>query len=149
MTYEIRIERLPKQYTAFERATVPWSGIGEAFGRIFGEVVAYAGSHGAAPSAAFAQYPEMREQDVDMIAGFVVSNPITPSGSIEAGELPEGDAAICLHVGPYEELSKPYAAIEEWLKTSGREQQGLPWEVYLSMPDENPPRTEIVFPLKG
>jgi AraC family transcriptional regulator len=149
LNYEIEVRRLPKQHTAFQRVTVPWSGIGEAFGRIFGEVLAYAGAQGAIPSGAFAQYPEMREQDVDMLAGFVVSKPLAPSGKIEAGELPEGDAAVCLHVGPYEELSKPYAAIEEWLKTSGREQAGTPWELYLSMPDENPPRTEVVFPLNS
>jgi effector-binding domain-containing protein len=124
------------------------NGIAEALSRIFGEVIACLGRTGATPLEAFARYtihPDGAEVDIE--AGFSTTGKVKPEGRIEAGSLPGGEVATVLHVGPYDRVGEAYEAVTAWLKQTGRASEGQPWEAYLSMPPEDPPRTRVYFPL--
>jgi effector-binding domain-containing protein len=149
MSYEPEIVTREAMPTAVVRTTVPMSGIAEALSGIYSEVVAYLGRAGVTPIEAFARYT-VRDGGaaVDIEAGFSATGPVQPEGRIEAESLPGGEAATVLHVGPYDQVGEAYEALAAWLAGKGRQQEGQPWEVYLSMPDEVPPRTLVVFPLR-
>jgi effector-binding domain-containing protein len=149
MSYDPEIKTLEARSTAVVRTTAPMSGIAEALASIYGEVIAYLGRMGVTPVEAFARYT-IRDGGaaVDIEAGFSTTRPVEPEGRIGAGSLPGGEAATVLHAGPYDEVGAAYEALGAWLAEKGRAQEGQPWEVYLSMPDEVPPRTLVVFPLK-
>jgi effector-binding domain-containing protein len=148
MSYEIQIRQLERQDTAFVRATCRWDEIGAVLSGIFAEVTAQISASGAQPTGgAFGRYTP-GETEVGIEAGFTIATPIVSAGRVEAGELPGGEAAVCLHVGPYDAVAAAYEAIETWIREQGREASGAAWEVYLTGPEVQPPRTEVVFPLR-
>ena len=148
--YEVEIHELAPTHTAVIKKTVAWSEISGALAGIYPEVLSYLHTAGIEPERApFARYAP-RDAGVEIEAGFMTeATPIQGNGTIEPSRLPGGEAAVCLHVGPYAGVSEAYEAVTAWLKEQGREPAGAPWEVYTSPPDEDPPVTEVVFPLKG
>ena len=147
MAYEIETRELMEKPTAEIHVVAAWHGIADALAGIFGEVMEYVGIDGiGSDGIAFGRYTP-RGAEVAIEAGFTTLKPVAPSGRIQPGRLPGGEAAVCLHVGPYGEVAKAYEAVQEWIAKEGRKPGGPPWEAYLSGPDEDPPRTEVVFPL--
>ena len=148
MGYDIEVRQLQRQDTAVIRAKCRWDQLGDTLSGIFAEVWSHINTTGAQPTGiAFARYrPETAEVGIE--AGFTVAAPIARGGRVEPGELPGGEAAVCLHVGPYEEVAAAYEAVQTWMAEHQREANGAAWEVYLSPPEEQPPRTEVVFPLR-
>ena len=53
--------------------------------------------------------------------------------------LDEGRAVQCLHVGPYDTMREPIAAMEEFAKAHGLKLAGKHHEVYLSDPRRTAP----------
>jgi DNA-binding transcriptional MerR regulator/effector-binding domain-containing protein len=79
-----------------------------------------------------------------------VSGPMaTPRGRrLEMRSVPGGEAAVLVHVGPYETLGEAYQALAEWIGRHGYRVSGPPQEIYLTSPqDPGPPVTEIRFPV--
>jgi effector-binding domain-containing protein len=147
MSYEVKVRTLERADTAIVRETVPVGGIPEALTNAFGQIAAYLGRSGIAPAGSvFGRYT-MHGDRVSIEAGFTVGVPIQGEGRVQPGELPGGEAAVCLHVGPYDAVADAYAAVQQWMEANSRVAAGVPWEVYLSPPDEQPPRTEVIFPL--
>jgi effector-binding domain-containing protein len=148
MSYEPRIETREPTPTAVVRVTVPMASIAETLGSIFNEVIEHLGRTGGTPVEAFARYTiHEGGADADIEAGFTASGPVRPEGRIEAGTLPGGEVATVMHVGAYDQVGEAYQAVEAWLNEQGRVTVERPWEVYLSMPDEVPPRTRVDFPI--
>ena len=147
--FEIR--ELGPRHVASVRETIRQEQIPEAMGRIFGLVAAATAKQGITPSElAFARYHSFGGS-IDVEAGFSVPVPIQPDGEVRPGQLPEGPAAVALHVGPYDTLADTYAALEGWLQEQGREADGAMWECYLTDPESEPDpqrwRTEVYVPL--
>jgi len=146
--YEVELHELAPTPVAVIRKTVAWSEIGATVGQILGEVGGYLKGIGAEADAAFGRYDAQGDK-VAIEVGFTTDKPVKGQGEIVPSELPGCEAAVCLHVGPYDTVSEAYAALTAWIKEAGREQAGAPWEVYTTPPEEQPPVTEVVFPLKG
>jgi effector-binding domain-containing protein len=146
MPYDIAVRRLEPQHTAVIRATCAWSEIPATLGAAFGEIFPCVAQSGAVPGMPFARYTPHGDT-VDVEAGAIVSQPIPPAGRVVPGQLPGGDAAVTLHVGPYEGVAAAYEAVQAWLTEHKRVAAGDPWELYLTPPEANPPQTEVVFPL--
>jgi effector-binding domain-containing protein len=89
--------------------------------------------------------------DIDFEAGCLVDGPLEHGeGRVEAVELPGGEVAVAIHVGPYERLAETYEAVQRWVAEQGRTAGAPMWEVYLDDPDTTPRdalRTEVVVPL--
>ena len=147
MGYDIEIRTIDRTDTAVVHKNVGWAEIAATLGAIFGDVMTYLTDMGVGTTGmAFGRY-EPQGETVTIEAGFSTAGPIEGDSHVVPGELPGGEVATCVFVGPYEDVAKVYEAIEGWVAAQGRQIGGAPWESYLSMPDENPPRTEIFFPL--
>lgn len=72
-------------------------------------------------------------------------------GEIQAGQLQGGEVAFTTHSGPYEELAKTYAAVEEWMEENKLTKSGAPWEWYITDPGQFPDpkdwKTEVFYPI--
>lgn len=148
MQYDIRVENLQRQDTASVHTTCTTDEIAEPLSAIFSEVMAHIAASGVHPTGgAFGRY--VPEQDGFQVeAGFTVSAPIPAAGRVVPGELPGGEAATCLHIGPYDEVAAAYEAIDSWLREHHREASAPPWELYLTGPEVQPPQTKVFFPLR-
>jgi effector-binding domain-containing protein len=148
--YKVEVRRLAPSQTAVIFASVPFGEMASTLGEIFDEVLHYLHALGVEPASnqAFARFVVHQEEGrVDVEAGFATTRPVFPAGDVTPGELPGGEAAVCLHVGPFNEIDKAYTALSEWVTSKGRQPAGVPWELYLSVPGEYPQRTEIYLPL--
>lgn len=160
MDYDVTVRQLDQQEVVGIRTTATQDTIGEQFASILPEVMGYLGEKGILPDGPpFARYFEFRSDFVDMEVGFPISSihtgePVAPDDQrIVSDELPECRAAVVEHRGSYQAIHGAYMAIEEWMKGSGEEAGGAPWEVYVvamaDTEDVDALRTEIVQPLKA
>jgi effector-binding domain-containing protein len=122
--------------------------IGEAYAKITQFLIELNEKPAGAP---FVVYYNMDMQDLDMEAGYPVSQVLPGKDEIKAGYLLEGMVAACEYTGPYPEMGSTYEVLTQWIKDNGYEATGVSYEFYLNDPAETPPqqlRTQIVFPLK-
>lgn len=72
-------------------------------------------------------------------------------GEVVVKEIPGGEFATVLHVGPFEKLHETYREFYQWLAGSGREvKHGPSTETHLNDPETTPPedlRVEVSIPL--
>ena len=152
MAYECEIKEQPAQPTLSIRTRTPLQEMPQILGQAYGAIAQYLCALGEQPAGPpFVAYYNMDMKDLDIEAGFTVSTKTTGSGNIEAGELPSGKMATCVHKGPYSDLEPAYAALSEWIEAHGYEATGVAYEFYLSDPGEVPPQellTQIAFPLR-
>ena len=113
-----------------------------------------AGAALAGPPVAVYHDPEFSAESVDIEWVYPVppgvKGPVTtPAGrTLEPRTVPGGEAAVIVHVGPYETLGESYQALADWIGQHGYRMSGPPREIYLSSPtDPGPPVTEIRFPV--
>jgi effector-binding domain-containing protein len=143
------------------RTIVPMAqlDVGALFGAALGRLFPYLGQHGLAPAGApYARYAEFGPERADVEIGVPLAEPATrlpplaADGEIGSTELPGGEVATYLHVGPYPDLGQAYQAVEAWLAESGRTAGGAPWESYVVGPDqvdqdESRLETRVCWPL--
>jgi effector-binding domain-containing protein len=110
------------------------------------------GELGESPAGApFVVYYNMDMQDLDVEAGYPVSQALTGKAEVQAGNLPAGMVATCDYSGPITEMGPAYEVLTQWIKDNSYEATGVVYEFYLNDPAETLPqhlRTQIVFPLK-
>ncbi len=113
------------------------------FGAALGRLFPYLGQHGLALAGApYARYAEFGPERADVEVGVPLAEPppglppLAADDEIGATELPGGELATYLHVGPYPALGQAYQAIEAWFAESGRTPGGAPWESYVVGPDQ-------------
>jgi AraC family transcriptional regulator len=148
-SYEIR--SIPRQDTAVVAVTSPLDGISESMGKAFEKTFHALGATGVAPAGPpFARYFNM-EDPFEYEAGVVVATPFAGSDEVKPGELGGVEAAVGMHVGPYDTLERTYDAMMEWITGQGRSVAGPMWEVYLTDPSSEPDpqawRTEVFIPV--
>jgi AraC family transcriptional regulator len=149
-----RIARLEALRIIYIRHLGPYDQVGAAWGRL----MPWAGMRGLLG-------PGMRilgvvHDDPESVpaeqlrydAALVVNRPVTPEGDIALGEIPAGDYAVALHIGPYSRVFDSYAHLcGVWLPQQGRELAAAPaLEFYFNSPADTPPdelRTELWLPL--
>jgi effector-binding domain-containing protein len=146
--YQVEVHELAATPTAVIRKTVAWSEVATTLSHIYHEVHNVLVRSALEAHAVFARFDPQGAR-VAIEAGYTTDTPVRAAGEVEPSELPGGEAAVCIHVGPYDTLKEAYNALAAWMKAEGREPGGAPWEVYTTPPDEDPPVTEVFFPLKA
>jgi len=156
MTYSVTKKTLAPQPVLIVRRRIPRSAIAATIGEVLPHVFMYAQQNGIALAGLpFTRYIEMGHGLITIEPGMRVADPASPQsageGEVIADVLPGGPVATTMHVGPYEQLSDAYAAIERWIEAQGLAKSGAPWECYINDPGEHPDpkdwKTEVFWPL--
>lgn len=142
-------ERAAQHYAGISR-TVTMDGMSAAVDESFPELFAWLAGNGIEASGP----PFIRYLIIDMAAGLEielavpVSAPVTGSGRVRPGVLPEGSYAVLRHTGPYDGLISANAALQRWAGEHGVEfdtrqtGNGSVWrsraEHYLTDPSKEP-----------
>ena len=139
--------------TAVARATLTVAEVGPWLGKTYGAVAALLAARQAGPAGPpFARYHMLGEGRFEVEAGFPASRQIEGNGDVQPSELPGGQAAVTLHIGPYDQMEPAYQALASWVSDHGGELAGDAWEVYFSDPSAEPDpatwRTQIVQPYR-
>jgi effector-binding domain-containing protein len=148
---EVEVEELEAQPVVQIRFKATREEIGAKLGQAYGELMAHvAKNKGKRTLSPLARYFEIDGDTIDMAAAIAVEEPIPGTDRIEASELPAGKVASIWHTGPYEGLEKTYAAFETWLAENGYEWETESWEIYVSVPNDQPDsgKTQIFRALK-
>jgi len=152
MSYNCTIEEKPGQPVLSIRTRSAVQDLPEVFGRCYRAIAQYLGELGETPAGApFAGYYNMDMQGLDIEIGFPLTQPLEGKGEIQAGFIPAGKMATCLHIGPYKEIEPAYNALIEFIAQNKHESTCVAYEFYLNYPVETPEeelQTQIVFPLK-
>ncbi len=152
MSYQCELINRPAQPMLAIRTRSAVQNLSAVLGQAYDAVMQQASQQGAQPAGApFVAYYNMDMQDLDIAAGFPFAQKLAGQGKVQAGEIPGGPAATCLHVGPYDQVGGAYEALQKWLQANGRETTGIAYEFYLNDPQVTPPaqlQTQVVFPLK-
>ena len=151
MTYECELVEQTARPTLVVRARAPMDRLPQVLGPAWGQIMAYAGKAGEAPTGPpFVAYHDMDMQNLDLEIGLPFAQALDGEGDVRPASLPAGTAVETVHVGPYDHIGDAYEALQAWLQEHGREPAGAPYEHYLNDPDEVPPgelRTRIVWPV--
>ena len=153
MSYECEVKERSAQPTLAIRTRTAAENLGHVLGEAYGTIMQYMGELGKQPvGAPFAAYYNEDMEDLDMEIGFPVGRELPGRGEIQAGEIPGGRVATCLHTGPYGDIGPAYEALVEWMEEKGHEPAGPAYEFYLNDPEEVPSeelQTMIMFPLRS
>jgi effector-binding domain-containing protein len=153
MSYQCEVTKRASQPTLNIRTRTAVEDLPRVLGQAYGSIAQYLGELGEQPAGPpFVAYHNQDMQDLDIEIGFSVARQLPGRGDIQAGEIPGGKVATCLHIGPYSEIGPAYTALSQWMEEQGYEPTGVAYESYLNDPEQTPPeelRTQIAFPLKG
>jgi effector-binding domain-containing protein len=142
----------PVQPTVCLHTVAPVSELPRVLGEAFSLLMAHLGKHGELPAGPpFVGYCNMDMQALEIEVGFPVSRTLPAEGRVEACEIPAGEYASTIHVGPYQTIERAYAALSEFIASRGREATGISYEFYLNDPAITPQdqlQTQILFGLK-
>ncbi len=148
MEYAVTLEQRAEQPAAVVRGHVDVEELPAFLGGAFGEVGAALGAQRLVPAGPpFGRY-RIVDGGFDVEAGFPASSAVAATGRVEPTVLPGGPVATTMHVGSYDGVSAAYAAVQEWVGSSGYVVAGDPWECYLDEPDVAEPRTLVCFPCR-
>ncbi len=153
MTYEITRRDVPAQAIVSIRERLAVSELPAFFGRAWGDLYHHLQLLGVQPAGGpFALYHAFGPDGIDTEACVPYAGDLTASGRIRARLLPAATVAETLHVGPYDELTKAYDALHEWVARQGLESAGPHRELYLNEPGPDLPpsayRTVIQVPIQ-
>lgn len=140
------------QSTLVVRTRTQVQDLPEVMGETYGVIFQYLGELGEEPAGApFVAYHNMDMQDLDVEIGVPVRTTLNGKGDVTACEIPAGQYATCIHVGPYSELKATYASLSNWIQENGYAVTGIAYEIYLNDPtqvSEEQLETQLLFPLK-
>lgn len=153
MTYPCEIKDRAAQPTLAIRMTVSVQELPARLGASYGAIGQYLGMMGQAPvGAPFVAYYNMDMQALDVEIGMPVAKSLPGKDNIQAGEMPAGKYATCIHTGPYDASEPAYTALTQFVMENGYKATGVAYEAYLNDPSNTPPEalmTQILFPLKA
>jgi effector-binding domain-containing protein len=152
MDYTIELKEEAAQPVLAVRFRSPVEELPAQLGRIYGGIISYIqSSGGTTPLIPYVAYFNMNMQDLDLEAGFTVTEAAPGEGEVCAGEIPAGKQVTCIHKGPYAASEKAYNEMTEWMQKNQCIPTGIAYEFYLNSPEEVPESellTRIMFPLK-
>lgn len=150
--YGCKLIDQPAQSTLSIRYPDAAENIQQIIGQALYMIIQYAGELGMKPAGApFAAYHGRNGHKMDVEIGFTFGQKLKGKDIITASEIPGGPSASCIHVGPYDQLGGPHAALQQWMLENNYNGAGVRYEFYLNDPQNTPPdklETQIVLPLK-
>lgn len=152
MEYVCEIKEQDARPTLSIRTRTAVQDLPRALEQSYGTIMGYMNELGEQPAGPpFVAYYNMDMADLDIEVGLPVARTLPGQAEIQAGAIPGGPAATCLHTGPYDKLEPAYTALTKWVEQHNHIVSGVAYEFYLNDPDETAPeelQTLIVFPLQ-
>jgi effector-binding domain-containing protein len=151
---DVHLIWVSRQPTVAVRFTCAPEELGAMLGPALTEVGEYLHEARAEKNAEAVYARLLREgPQFEFEAGYTLQSDLPGGRRVRPSELPDGEAAISSHTGPYRGIAEATATIREWMMANGREPGGDPWALYALDPEageEAPgPRTsEVYWPLK-
>src|SRR3989304_6054390 len=126
------------QHPAIIHLTIPREEIRNVVGPGLGEVMAAVAAQGISPAGPwFTHHLRMDPDTFDFELSVPVTSPISPSGRVQAGQLPAATVARTIYHGPYEGLGSAWAEFDAWITAQGHASGPDLWECYLAGPESN------------
>jgi effector-binding domain-containing protein len=156
MDYDVIIKEVAPEHLASVRGTYRMAELPEVMGREFGRIMGALTAEGVEPSGgALAVYHGWTEDTVDVEIALTIRGVFFPQdprgGVVRASRVPGGKVAFTVHVGPYDQLTSAYGAIQAYAEARGLKLAGMMWERYLTDPAVEPDLskhvTEVFWPL--
>ena len=152
-TFEIKESTVESQTIAAIRNKVVFADIPKTMQEIFSTIPAYIAKNGGTitgpPMAITINYTN---DSWDFEGAFPVNKEIKGTEKIQIKKSYSGKVIYLVYFGPYDQTATAYNELHKYLKTKNLEENGGPWEVYLTDPSSEPDpskwKTEIYFPIK-
>lgn len=154
MLSAIKVCTLKAQPTLVIKATTTMEEYGAVLAQILPEVWQFAVARSIEPSGPpFARFLAFHPDDTgELEAGIPIPSTIAGEGSVEASELPAGEAAMVVYTGPYDQIGEAHMALGAWVRENRRETAGPSWESYITDPGSEPDsakwQTEVYWPIR-
>jgi effector-binding domain-containing protein len=134
------------------RFTIPRTEIQKVMGPGFQELMEVVSAQGIGPAGPFFSHHLRMDPEVwDFELGVPVTAPVSPTGRVEAGELPAATVARTVYHGGYEGLGSGWGELGAWVASEGHTPAANLWESYVAGPESGPDsahwRTELNRPL--
>ena len=147
--FACEIQERAAQSTLTMRVRTPVETLPARLGEIYATIAQYMEELGEASpqNVVFTLYYNMDMSDLDIEAGFAVSQPYPAKDAIQPGTVPAGLYAICHYTGSYEDMAPAYDALAEFAQAEGCIPSGIAYEWYFDGPDVPPAerKTDIYF----
>lgn len=152
MDYIIEMKEEAAQPVLAVRFRSPVTELPAQLGKVFGSIISYVQQNGGTtPLIPYVAYFNLDMQDLDLEAGFTITEAIPGEDEILADEIPAGKQVACIHKGPYAACEAAYNEMTAWMQKNQCIPTGVAYEFYLNSPEEVPENellTRIMFPLK-
>ena len=94
------------------------------------------GLHAGGHNVFLYHHPSRRDLPMDVDFGVQVTRSFDPAGEVYPTETPAGEAAVAVHVGPYDRMKATHDAIHAWREANHRTFAGKSWEIYGDWTDD-------------
>ena len=152
---KIEEKMMPEQVVLLIRDSAEIKTYTQVMGKAYGEIMACIKGNkltcNGSPFAIYIKWDSITMSSV-MDIGIPVEKAEKGNGRIRVEKLPAQKVVISTYFGPYDKTAPVYYALDQYIKESGMQQAGGPWEIYVTNPkQEKDPmkvRTDILFPVK-
>jgi len=125
--------------------------MGKAYGEIMDYTVKNKLKETGKPFAIYLKWDSVTKHSV-MDMGFAIDRPAEGKGRIRFEKIPAQKVVMAYHYGNYNNFISVYDALGKYIKASGKQIAGNPWEIYITDPgvekDTTRWETDIFFPVK-
>jgi len=152
---KIEERMMPEQVVLLIRDSAGPANYGQIMGKAFGEVMGFVKSNKlvctSAPFAIYIKWDSITMFSV-MDLGIAVEKAEKGKGRVRVDKIPSQEVAIAHYFGAYDKTAPVYYILDQYIKESGKQQAGGPWEIYITDPttvkDTAQWATDILFPVK-
>jgi effector-binding domain-containing protein len=142
------------QLTAVIHLTVPRKEIRNVMGPGLNELTAAVAAQGAGPAGPWFTHHLRMDPDIfDFEIGVPVTEPVSPVGRVNQGQMPATTVARTIYHGDYEGLGEAWGEFDAWIAANGHTPGPDLWEYYIVGPESSQDpadwRTELNRPLIG
>ena len=146
---KIEEQNAPSFYYLSVREKVATNAIGEMLGRTYGSIMGYVGANklevAAFPFAFYHFWPSGDSKEpADVEAAIPITTLNNGAGAIKGGTFTGGPIVIAYYYGPYDQSEIAHIELYAWAKQNGKTLGDVPWEVYVTDPQEEPDPTKVL-----
>ena len=153
---DFEIRSIPQQHIAAIRLSAAMDQVGEVMGQAFPKLYQAVTEAGAVPAGPpLTRYFSYGGPIIEFECAIPVAERLAGAGDdddVKPGEIGGGEAAVGMHVGPYDTIGATWEAIGSWVEEQSRVPSDPAWESYLTDPSEEPNpakwMTEVCMPLR-